>query len=66
MNQEEDLMTRLRIAVFGNGQKGLVNKVEILEEKYNKISSKLTVVMVLLMILIAVQAPALMIGLRGF
>ena len=66
MDEKEDLLTRLRIAVFGNGQKGLVKKVEILEEKYNKISSKLTVVMVLLMILIAVQAPALMVGLRGF
>lgn len=66
MENEEDLLTRLRMAVFGNGSKGLIIKVDKLEENFQKISLKLTVVMVLLMILITVQAPALLAGMRAF
>ena len=64
--KEHDILTKLDLIVRGNGSKGLVKKVETLEEKFHKISNKLTVVVVLLAILIAVQAPTLMVGLRGF
>ncbi len=68
MNEQEDLLTRLRIAVFGNGNEGgsLIKRVPKLEEHFHKISIKLTVVVVLLLILISVQAPALLAGMRGF
>ena len=68
MEQEEDLLTRLRIAIFGNGDKkvSLVERVGKLEEDFRKTSTKLTIVIVLLLILITVQAPALMAGIRGF
>ena len=62
--EEDDLLIRLRTTVFGNGSKGLVTKVDSLEDNFHKISLKLTVVVVLLMILITVQAPALLAGLR--
>ncbi len=64
----DELLTKLRIAVFGNGNEemSLVTRTKKLEDNFHKTSIKLTVIMVLLLILITVQAPALMAGIRGF
>ena len=64
----EEILTKLRIAVFGNGNEemSLVTRTKKLEDNFYKTSIKLTVIMVLLLILITVQAPALMAGIRGF
>ncbi len=64
----EEILTKLRIAVFGNGNEemSLVTRTKKLEDNFHKTSIKLTVIMVLLLILITVQAPALMAGIRGF
>ena len=66
MEKDKKTLTELNILVRGNGSKGLVKKVETLEEKFNKISIKLTVLIVLSSILITAQAPYLMAGLRVF
>lgn len=68
MEEDEKILTELNILVRGNGSKetGLVARTGKLEGSFHKIEKKLTVVVVLLLILISVQAPALMAGLRVF
>ena len=59
MEEDEKTLTELNILVRGNGtpETGLIHRTGELEKKFYKISTKLTVVVVLLMVLIAVQAP---------
>ncbi len=67
MDEDEKMLTQLNLIVRGNGDKGmsLVTRTQKLEDNFHKISIKLTIVVVLLLILISVQAPNLMAGLRG-
>ncbi len=67
MEQDEKILTELSILVRGNGTKetGLVHRTIKLEQKFHDISIKLTVVVVLLLILISVQTPALLAGIKG-
>ena len=68
VEQHKEDITKLNLIVRGNGDKemSLVTRVKKLEDKFQKISLKLTVVVVLLSILITVQAPALIAGIRVF
>lgn len=68
VEQHKEDLTKLNLIVRGNGDKemSLVTRVKKLEDNFHKISLKLTVVVVLLMILISVQAPALIAGIRTF
>lgn len=68
MEDDEKVLTELNILVRGNGSKetGLICRTGKLEDNFHKISIKLSVIVVFLVVLISVQAPALIAGIRMF
>jgi len=60
IEDHKDLLTRLRIAIYGNGDKGLLKRMDDSEKALIRINTKLTVMIVFMGILIVAQVPSLL------